>query len=107
VAGWAAGLVMVIPGLGGGRGKADVEAEGLELTDVTLDLLLAVETAGVPVGAEVGRAGFGFARRCQMMTRVKRAGAHLARRGPGFAGSPGPATPSHAGWVPPGGGRRG
>ena len=106
MAGWAAGLVKVIPGLGGGRGKADVEAKGLEQADVALDLLLAVETAGVPVGAEVGGAGFGFARRCQM-TRVKRAGAHLARRGLGFAGSPGPATPSHAGWVRPGVWRRG
>ena len=35
MAGWAAGLVKVIPGLGGGRGKADVEAKGLELADVT------------------------------------------------------------------------
>jgi len=35
------------------------------------------------------------------MTRVKRAVAHLARRGLGFAGSPGPATPSPAGRVPP------
>lgn len=64
-------------------------------------------TGGFSVGAEVGSAGFGFARRCQTMTRMKRVAAHLARRGLRVARSSGPATPSQAGWLQPRGWRYG
>jgi hypothetical protein len=45
----------------GGGGDGDVEAEGLELAEVGLDLAVAVGFAVVPVGAEVGVSGFGVA----------------------------------------------
>ena len=53
-----AGLVSGFRVLGGG-GDGDVEAEGLELAQVGADRAVAVGLALVPVGAEVGEAGFG------------------------------------------------
>ena len=59
MAGWAAGRVKVLSGFGGGRGKADVEAKGLELTDVPPDLSSRGWIGGrASLGAEVGVAGF-------------------------------------------------
>jgi hypothetical protein len=45
--------------LGGRVADGDFEAEGLELAEVAADLAVAVAVEVVPVGAEVGEAGFG------------------------------------------------
>jgi hypothetical protein len=45
--------------LGGRVADGDFEAEGLELVEVAADLAVAVAVEFVPVGAEVGEAGFG------------------------------------------------
>jgi hypothetical protein len=62
--------------------QGDLVAERLELADVVALGALWVDGGVVEAGAQVVEAGVGSARRCQMMIRMERPTATMARLAP-------------------------